>query len=43
MEKVKLSTFVDNPDNEMKELEKENKANLVGSSLLNNSSNGGAA
>lgn len=28
-------SFVDNPDNEMKEIEKENKANSIGQSLLN--------
>lgn len=36
-------SFIDNPDNEMKEIEKENKANSIGADLLNNLGNGGAA
>lgn len=36
-------SFVDNVDNEMKELEKENKANSVGKGILDNAGNGGAA
>jgi len=34
-------SFVDNPDNEMKELQKENEANNIGNDLLNSSGNGG--
>jgi SPP1 family phage portal protein len=36
-------SFVDNVDNEMKELEKENKANSVGKSILDNAGKVGAA
>ncbi|MFA6809311.1 MAG: phage portal protein, partial [Eubacteriales bacterium] len=36
-------SFIDNPDNEMKEIEKENKDDSIGKSLLNGGENSGTS